>query len=302
MLLLYSYKYLAMRDTFLVLLLTNFCFCCFANQQTVGVLVNYHLQQADKPGLGFVFKSHFNDSLALEFSYIQNQDVSVELDSFNVVGAFDTSLLGLAVSRQYNDFVTVNLGAGISYTLNSTNASLIADNSIVPYFKFSTDYRINKHISLSFGQISQFSKNILDTNHSLFLSFNYKFGNITNASDKKTVVHIESISKKTTIAPSINSPTVDMGKESKMKLPPRNKNSWFYQFGAFGNKNNALDVATKLKGLFNDSNNNQLSIIFHNNLYKILSKPFRDKLEAKNWYKVINKRINVSGFVVFISE
>jgi len=302
MLLFYSYKYVAMRDKFIVLLLTNICFCCFANQQTFGMFVNYHLQQADKPGLGFVFKNHFSDSLALEFSYIQNQDISIEQNKLNVVGSFDASLLGLAVSRQYNDFITVNLGAGVSYTLNSTNADLITDNSIAPYFKFSADYQVNGNFSLEFGQISQFSTNVLDTNHGLFFSFNYKFGDVTNASNKQTVVHIESPPKKAEVIPSTKSSVLELGKRRKSKTPLQIENAWFYQFGAFSSRNNALSLALKLEDQLGVNKNTQLSVIFHNNLYKLLSKPFPNKLSAKSWYKTVNERFNINGFVVFISE
>ena len=269
-----------MRKLFLFLLIAISTLNCYANQHSFSTFINYSLKQTKQPGYGIHYQYPFNETLAVEFAFIDNKNITVEQDKANISGAFSSTLFGVNIKRDYNEFVSIKLGSGFSYVSSSTNNILIKNNQVSPYLKFSTNVTLSEQFSLELGQLSQFSSEALGTNHSIFLSLNYQFSkqkasNLNSSSNQPIPLFKEPSKKEINIVSTAETTTISV----------KSKNSgWVVQLGAFSKKENAL---AKLKEIQMQFSTNTYQLIYYKKLFRVISKKFKEKAgiaETSNFY------------------
>ncbi|MEW6989576.1 SPOR domain-containing protein [Colwelliaceae bacterium 6441] len=283
----------------LTLLLSTFTFA--EETHKVGVGLNYQLDQDSSPGTHLFYQWQFAESFEFESRYFDNNQIKLQTNDTDIFANYDQFSIGANFIKQYNRDLSIKAGTGLGFVTSSSNELVVEKQSISPYFMLSATYKFSKNVAIEFGQFSHFNSQLLDTNHSLFLSFSYHFGqsfiDFQAPAPKPALI----ISNQNTQA----KPIVEQASTTKTTTHPVNNINkqhktpeWFVQLGAFINVNNAQKTINQLQKTYPQIN---FSLINYNNYYRIITGGFASKQRADDYAQLIKTQDNLTGYVLKIT-
>mgnify|MGYP000271214107 CR=1 FL=1 len=268
----------------------------------VGVGFNYHLDQENGPGYHLFYQWQFGESFEFETRYFDNNDIVLQSNESDVFANYDQFSIGANFIKRYNSDLSIKAGTGLGFVVSSSNEMVIEKQTMSPYIMLAATYKLTKNLSMEFGQFSHFNSELLDTNHSLFLSLSYQFGQRYNSSPMiESTAPAPTLRKTTTTNPSQVRPTVapERVKSTTVNKAPAktliaNKSLWFVQFGAYNNAANGQMALSKLQNAYPSI---AFNLINHNNYYRVISHNFESKQRADDYVNMLMNNYNLSGYI-----
>ena len=141
-----------------------------------GIGFNYHLDQDNGPGYQIFYQWQFSESFEFESRYIVNSDIKLQSNEADIFANYDQFSLGANFIKRYNNELSIKAGTGLGFVTTSSNESVIEKQTMAPYLMFAASYKFTNDFSIEFGQFTHFNSEMLQTNHSIFLSVSYQFG------------------------------------------------------------------------------------------------------------------------------
>jgi len=265
-----------------------------AGQHTLSPQISYHSEQDSSAGYGLIYQYQLLENFEFEAKYQQSGDLKIINNDRIFYGEYDSFSSGINFTKLHHQDLTLKFGLGINLVSSSSNHLLVETNAIAPYLQIAASYKFTDKLSLTFGQSSRFNQDALDTNHSLFLSFNWLFSSNTESNSRRNANKdkISIIPKKTLIAPVIVQP--------KRLLPPQPSEAhtatapmWYVQVGAYQRIENASQKIIVL----NKNSSVAFRVLLHNKLYRVLSQPFPTKTAALQHLSYLKNSLSIQGFV-----
>jgi hypothetical protein len=278
--------------TFLFYLIPLVNFSLMVNEHTLSTQLSYHSKQEASAGYGIIYQYQFLENVELEAKYNKSGDLKVITDQQTLSGNYDSFSSGINFIKSHYKHLTIKFGFGLNTIVSSSNNLLIEANAITPYFQIAANYRINDRFAFTLGQSSYFNKGNLGTNHSLFLSFDWLFGQQATAllnNKTTTLTSAPYIAK----VPIIVQPKLSPQNKVNDRKPSKLLSKWYVQVGAYQQKENAQKRHQALQASYSLS----LTTLLHNKLYRILSQPFADKQSANEYLLFLQNSFQISGFV-----
>ena len=270
----------------------------YASTHNVIPFVNYNFEQATGAGYGLGYNYTLLEGLEVEGIYIHSNLISYQSEKNKLTGKFNNAFLGFNAFRSYNDDLRFKFGAGVGYTHNSSNETLVTDKKLNPYIKFTFNYRIAKNAAFEFGQITQKVTGDLSLSHSAFMGLSWKFGSNSSTSISHTLETVSSDQQQQrslALKPSENSITEPA--QTDITSPKLTSTPWYLQLGAFKNVKNAELALSQYQ---KDLPELKLHIHLFSSLYRILSEGLITKNSAIERKKDIDVISGVSSYVVYI--
>ncbi|MDT0604255.1 SPOR domain-containing protein [Thalassotalea castellviae] len=275
------------------------------DKHKVGAGVNYHLDQENGPGYHIFYQWQFGESFEFETRYFDNNDIMLENNDTNIFANYSQFSLGANFIKRYNSDLSIKAGTGLGFVINSSNEAVI-EKQMSPYIMLAATYQLTKNLALEFGQFSHFNSEIIDTNHSLFLSLSYQFGQ--KYSNYSPEVRTASPAVRTTtttetpnqVRPSVPAAVVEKTPQMKRQAIKSNVNKpqWYVQFGAFSNISNAQQSLTQLQQLYP---NIHFQLVNANHYFRIISHAFETKQRADDFISMLKTDHNLSGYITQLS-
>lgn len=270
------------------------------NTHKAGVGLNYHLDQEDGPGYHMFYQWQFGESFEFETRYFDNSDIHLKNNELDVFANYSQFSIGANFIKRYNKDLSLKAGTGLGFVVNSSNEAVI-EKQMSPYIMLAATYKLTKNLSLEFGQFSHFNSEIIDTNHSLFLSLSYQFGQSFNNYTPEERTPEPTLRTTTTETPNQVRPSVapvlveQTTKSSKQPIRPViNKPFWYVQFGAFSNISNGQQSLVKLQHSYP---NIHFQLVNANNYFRIISHHFQSKQRANDFINMIMTNYSLNGYV-----
>jgi hypothetical protein len=288
--------------TIIFLVIVLLPFSVFAqNSHKVGAGLNYHLDQENGPGYHIFYQWQFGESFEFETRYFYNNDIIIKSNDDDVFANYDQFSIGANFIKRYNSDLSIKAGTGLGFIISSSNESVIEKQTMAPYIMLAATYKLTKDLSIEFGQFTHFNSELVDTNHSLFLSLSYQFGQAYNTYSQEIQPPEPALRNTTTSTPRQVRPTVspDMVKssnDSKLASAKSTHNIplWFVQFGAYNNTGNGQKALLKLQKSYPDI---VFNLIKHNNYYRIISSHFESKQRANDYLSMLMNKFSLSGYI-----
>jgi hypothetical protein len=269
-------------------LLFLFSYKLFAAEHTIATQINYHSDQDANFGYGIFYQYKFLENFEFEVKYGQSSDLKIVTHDNVILGNYSSLSSGINFIKQRSPKLSLKVGFGLNTVTSSSNSFLLEESSIAPYFQISTNYKVSKKLSLTFGQTSKFHHATLGIDHSLFISMNWLFGNEKLPVFVKTNKTIKPLPVVEELTPQIISPRPLVDNPLPHSLP-----HWYVQIGAYVRNENAQHSITVLQEAYSLI----LNIRLHEKLYRVLSHSFTDKISAEQYLQYLQTHFNLSGFV-----
>jgi hypothetical protein len=266
----------------------------------VGAGFNYHLDQENGPGYHIFYQWQFGESFEFETRYFDNNDIVLQSNEADVFANYDQFSIGANFIKRYNSDLSIKAGTGLGFITASSNEAVIEKQTMAPYIMLAATYKLTKDLSIEFGQFTHFNSELVDTNHSLFLSLSYQFGQSYNYSPE-TQSSTPALRKTTTENPSQVRPTVSTNiikstieNKPVTKTNRVNKPFWYVQYGAYSNATNGKKSLLKLQQAYP---NIVFNLVSHNNYYRIISHSFESKQRADDYVNMLMSNFSLSGYI-----
>ncbi len=318
-----------------ILLTISYLFCSSAlanDAHRLGTAIQYHLDQDSAPGFSASYQWQFHESILFDTTYIDSNDITVYDNTDSQSGNYSQLLLGVNFLKQYNDNLYITAGSGIGYVLSSSNQALISEQKISPYVKLAANYAISNNFSVELGQLTHFNSDQLATNHAIFFSVNFRFGdkfsyaqakvnnntsvnnnakdgnaNANNSANIFTSSNTNSEQTTTTIAsaditPPVQSPLSQSTDNAQAAIVLADKQPakahWYVQFGAYSTADNAKSALQLLSAKAPMA---KLAILENKGLFCVVSAAQTSKLQASQHLDLLKASYKIKGFVSQIS-
>ena len=266
-----------------------------AGQHTLSPQISYHSKQESSSGYGLIYQYQLLESFEFEANYQQSGDLKIISNDQILYGEYKSFSSGVNFTKLHHKDLTLKFGLGINLVSSSSNQLLVETNAIAPYLQIAASYQFTDNLSLTFGQSSRFNQDALDTNHSIFLSFNWLFTSNTRSYSKLRTNKdkISAIKDKAIVAAVIVQPkkisTTPLHTEAHNVTSPM----WYVQVGAYQRIENAHQKTVVL----NKHSSVVFRVLLHNELFRVLSKPFPSKTAAVQHLLYLENSLNIQGFV-----
>lgn len=294
----------------LLLVCTTFSFSLHAQEShKLGAGVNFHYDQDSAPGYHLLYQWQFNDSFEFETQYISSNELKLTTNEEDFYINFDHITIGANLMKQYDQKLTIKSGVGLSILTSSSNELIAENNSFSPYLSLSASYEVMNNTIINVGQLSQFHGDKLGTNHSLFLSFSYRFGLSTYQPKGPKQTKIAPQPKKTMpqapTPPSTQKPFVNHDEnivehQEKPTLKPQTSTrNWVVQLGAFSEHKNALALLNRLSKKHHQVT---LNIVEYADYFRVVSTSFETKQRAQDHVNMLQLQFALQGYVTRLSN
>lgn len=278
-------------------------FSIFAqNTHKAGVGLNYHLDQEDGPGYHIFYQWQFGESFEFETRYFDNNDIHIENNDSEIFANYSQFSIGANFIKRYNSDLSLKAGTGLGFVISSSNEAAV-EKQMSPYIMLAATYKLTKNLSLEFGQFTHFNSEIIDTNHSLFLSLSYQFGQHFNTYTPEVRSTTPVLRKTTTespsqVRPSVSPTIVEKTPNNIVAKSNINKSLWYVQFGAFNNQSNGQVALQKLQQAYP---NIAFNLVNHNSYFRIISHQFETRQRADDFIDMIMTTYNLNGYITQLS-
>ena len=287
-----------------------FSFSIFAaNIHKVGTGINYHLDQDKSPGAQFSYQWQFHDSVEFASHYFSNDSVKLITDDEQIVSSFDHFTIGGNFLKRYNKELSIKAGVGLSMVTASSNELVVKKNALAPYVLIGAAYQLTDNLTIEAGQVTHFNNQILDTNHNIFFSINYQF-DFYSPKPSRTQVDLLAIKKKHPNEAAVTvkeKPIVKIQNAAKpiqakvaeiiekpLKLPTKQSNAWYIQFGVFINESNAISLKNTLQTVYP---NLTIELIKKKQMFHVISQSFATKQRAQDFINNMTLADDLNGYV-----
>ncbi len=264
-----------------------------------GIGFNYHLDQENGTGYQLFYQWQFAESFEFESRYIINSDIKLQSNEADIFANYDQFSIGANFIKRYNNELSIKAGTGLGFITTSSNESVIEKQTMAPYLMFAASYKFTNDFSIEFGQFTHFNRDMLQTNHSIFLSVSYQFGqSLKNYSptEQASPPSLKPTNSEDTpeIKPSVTTYIAQKPVPNEPTNSPINKPRWYVQFGAFMNETNGLKTLNQLQKTYPDL---ALRLVKNKNYYRILTTHFISKQRAEDHVSSLKSDYNLSGYV-----
>ncbi|MDG1752110.1 MAG: SPOR domain-containing protein [Thalassotalea sp.] len=264
----------------------------------VGAGFNYHLDQENGPGYHIFYQWQFGESFEFETRYFDNNDIVLQSNEADVFANYDQFSIGANFIKRYNSDLSIKAGTGLGFITASSNEAVTEKQTMAPYIMLAATYKLTKDLSIEFGQFTHFNSELIDTNHSLFLSLSYQFGQSYNYSPEaksptpalRTTTNESPSQVRPTVSPQVVKNTTQ--KMSVSKSYSANKPLWYVQFGAYSNAKNGQESLMRLQQAYP---NIVFNLVNYNNYYRIISHNFDSKQRAEDYVNMLMSNFSLSG-------
>lgn len=289
-----------LTNLFLVVVLLPFSI--FAqDMHKVGAGLNYHLDQENGPGYHIFYQWQFGESFEFETRYFDNNDILLQSNESDVFANYDQFSIGANFIKRYNSDLSIKAGTGLGFITASSNETVVEKQTMAPYIMLAATYKLTKDLSIEFGQFTHFNRELIDTNHSLFLSLSYQFGqSYTNYSSEsqptKPALRTTTLEKPGQVRPTVAPSVVKNIEEKQTVSKPlmSNKPLWYVQFGAYKDATIGQKFLIKLQKTYP---NIAFNFVNHNNYFRILSHYFDSKQRADDYVNMMKSNYNLNGYI-----
>ncbi|WP_286234182.1 SPOR domain-containing protein [Thalassotalea sediminis] len=260
-------------------------FKCQAQEQSVGIGINYHHQQNSSSGFHVSYHWRFSDDFSFEGRYVNHRNLAIETNANTHLLKLSRATVGMNFIKDVNQSLVLKAGTGINSVLSSTNTAVAKKSGITPYLRLAVQYNVTNNVALEFGQTSYFDSGIIDTNHSIYGQISWSFSprdqaRVTSISSKNTA----KISRKINANREKSSPVLY---ETSVK-------QWHVQLGAFANEDNAQQAINAFKAQLKTDT---LTVVFSHGLYRVISQHFNKKADADDLRTMLELHYSIAGFV-----
>lgn len=267
----------------------------------VGAGFNYHLDQENGPGYHLFYQWQFGESFEFETRYFDNNDILLQSNDNDVFANYDQFSIGANFIKRYNSDLSIKAGTGLGFITASSNEDVIEKQTMAPYIMLAATYKLTKDLSIEFGQFTHFNRELIDTNHSLFLSLSFQFGSRFSEYTPQSQPKAPALRETTTETPRQVRPTVAPTVVKSIKEVPAvtkpliaNKPFWYVQFGAYKDVTNGEKSLMRLQQAYP---NISFRLVNYNNYYRIISHHFDSKQRADDYVNIIRNNYNLSGYI-----
>ena len=266
----------------------------------VGAGFNYHLDQENGPGYHLFYQWQFGESFEFETRYFDNNDILLQSNDNDVFANYDQFSIGANFIKRYNSDLSIKAGTGLGFITASSNETVVEKQTMAPYIMLAATYKLTKDLSIEFGQFTHFNRELIDTNHSVFLSLSYQFGQRYNYSPEpqpaKPALRTTTTENPSQVRPTVAPTVVKKIEEKKAVSKPliANKPLWYVQFGAYKDAINGQKSLMRLQQAYP---NLGFNFVEHNNYYRILSHHFASKQRADDYVNMMMSNYNLGGYI-----
>jgi hypothetical protein len=258
----------------------------FAAEHSLASQVSYHADQNAHLGYGVFYQYKFLENFEFEAKYSESGDLKIFEDKNTLSGDFGSLSLGINFIKQRNQDLSLKFGFGLNLVTASSNHILIETNALAPYFQISANYKLTNQLSVTLGQTSQFHQDNIGTNHSLYMSVNWLFGQQpADISFKKTTT--KRLVKVVKHLPPLTLNHLKINTTAK-PLP-----LWYVQIGAYQQQKNAHQKSSVLQA----THALALTTKLHKGLFRIVSQSFSDRKSAEEYLIYLKHHYDIDGFI-----
>jgi hypothetical protein len=274
--------------------LVSLLFCClflntaqtFAAEHSLASQMSYHADQDAHLGYGVFYQYKFLENFEFEAKYSESGDLKVFDDKNTLSGDFGSLSLGINFIKQRNQDLSLKFGFGLNLVTASSNHILIETNALAPYFQISANYKLTNQLSVNLGQTSQFHQDNIGTNHSLFISVNWLFG------QHPADIPFKKVTTKRSVRDVKHLPQLALN-DLKINTTAKPRTLWYVQIGAYQQQKNADQKSSVLQA----SHALALTTKLHKGLFRIVSQPFSDRKSAEEYLIYLKYHYDINGFI-----